>query len=186
MHAIDEVKRIKRYGWLTFSRHSPSHAHPDLSVVEEVAITLRSPTDPQGHCVEEIVVRWTSNRTMGSLIPSIYLEGGQAKLVALFPQILTPFLDMNDGHLTPDALIQRLLKVGVSPSRPGQLYLSPTVTCSRCNSLYRKSDCTTPDPQNPDGVLCVWCVFITNSDAAAPEAAHQAHTDFAEYGACHE
>lgn len=177
MKAIDEIDRVRREGRLTFSRHAPPAYDLDQEVVEEVVISLSTPRDPPGRCVEKVAVQWTSIRTMGSLIPSIYLDGGEAKLLALFPQILAPFVQMNGGHLTPDALIEGLKKVGVVAGHPDKPYVSPTITCARCGDLYRKTDCMTVDTLSSSGVICKWCVWREEHGATVPGSAEHAATD---------
>jgi len=46
MQAIDEVERIRREGRLTYYRSTGGPCHPDKEVIEQVAVTLRTPDDP--------------------------------------------------------------------------------------------------------------------------------------------
>ncbi|PNE59792.1 hypothetical protein A8H39_01195 [Paraburkholderia fungorum] len=46
MHAIAEVGRIKRDGFLTYLRSTGQRGDPDQQVIESVSVTLRTPDDP--------------------------------------------------------------------------------------------------------------------------------------------
>lgn len=163
MEAVDETDRVRRQGWLTFTRSAPNTQDPDDPVVEELVITLRTPSDPTGKCVAEVKVLWAGRH--GPLTPCLVADGSAAKMLALYPEVLVPFLAMDNGRITPEALIDGLLKVGVVQRGRGEPFVSPMVSCSRCRQMFANEDCATPDPLVRDETMCHLCAILSEADA---------------------
>lgn len=171
MRAIDDVERIKREGTLHYYRHAGGPCHPDRDVVETVSVSLRTPNDPPDRCVQLVNVEWVPHFANAALAPRVVALADSTKMLALFPEIFTPFLSMNDGQLSPDAFIDGLLKVGVLPEVRRQVFVSPSVTCTGCASLFAAKDCSTVDPKQ-NGFKCYWCSVDKPGDLVA---AHEAY-----------
>lgn len=101
MQAIDEIERIKRDGSLTYFRSSRHPASPDQEVIESISVALSTPDDPLGKCVAHIEVDWVPHFVNAALAPRLKAEAGNVKMLALFPEILSPFFEMRHvggGH----------------------------------------------------------------------------------------
>lgn len=157
MHAIDELDRIKRDGFLTYSRFSRPSSGPDQEVTEWVSVTLRTPDDPVDKCVAHVEVEWTPYFVNASLAPRLKAEASNAKMLALFPEILSPFLAMEHGHLTPDDFVAGLVKIGVRPEAGNASYTPLARTCARCTGLFAPEDCDTLSA-DANGNICDYCV----------------------------
>lgn len=118
MIAIDDVDRLKREGFLTYFRLPGESREPGEVVVESVAITLRTPSDPRDRCVEEMVVEFLASPYDEDklLYPRLNIEQGALKMLALFPEVLLPFLSMTHWALSPDEFVAGLRRIGVHES----------------------------------------------------------------------
>jgi hypothetical protein len=118
MSAVDDVDRLKREGFLTYFRLPGYSCAPDETVVEAVAITLRTPTDPRDRCVEEVVVEFLASPYEEDrlLYPRLHVEQGALKMLALFPGVLIPFSKMNHWALSPDEFVAGLRRIGIHES----------------------------------------------------------------------
>ncbi len=163
MKAIDDIERIKREGTLHYYRHAGGPCHPDRDVVETVSVSLRTPNDPPGRCVQLVNVEWVPHFANMALAPRVVALADSTKMLALFPEILTPFLSMHDGQLSPEAFIEGLLKVGVLPDVRQQAFVSPSVTCTGCSGIFAAKDCSTVDPER-NGFKCYWCSTPLTAD----------------------
>lgn len=160
MQAIDEVERLKREGVLAFSRRIGTRDAMDTEVVESVVVALSTPSDPHGKCVEVVQIEWVPHFCNGALAPRVNAESGGAKMLALFPQILAPFLDMENGYLTPTDFIEGLVKVGVLAADRGESFRAPAVICARCKGLFGPKDCKTSNAESA-GLICDYCAVET-------------------------
>lgn len=156
MQAIDEVERIRRDGFLTYFRCTRQPGSPDQEVIELVSVTLRTPNDPQDRCVARVDIEWVAHFVNASLAPRLKAEVGGIKMLALFPEILAPFFAMNHGHLSPDAVVAGLLRIGVRPESGNASYRPLARSCSRCGGLFAPEDCTAISADVPDSV-CIYC-----------------------------
>lgn len=154
MQAIDEIGRIKRDGSLTYFRSTRQSGSPDQQVIESVSVTLRTPDDPLGKCVAHVEVEWVPHFANAALAPRLNSEGGNLKMLALFPEILSPFFAMDHGELSPDAFVEGLLKIGVRPDDGNASYKPLACVCSQCDSLFAPEVCK-------DGI-CTYCEISHN------------------------
>lgn len=156
MQAIDEVERIRRTGTLTYFHAAGGEGHPDPEVIEYVAVTLTTPDDPPDRCVGNVVVEWASHFANGALAPRIKAEGGNAKMLHLFPQILAPFAHMEHGALTPGRYMELLEARGIRRHTGNRLLDSPTMSCARCQGLFPVADYSARHAK-AQAPLCQWC-----------------------------
>jgi hypothetical protein len=163
MQAIDEVDRIKREGTLTYYRHHGARVALDTDVVESIEIILKTPNDPSARCLEVVQIEWLPHFANGALAPRVKANAGGAKMLALFPEILAPFYSMQHGELTPEAFIEGLLKVGVSPAPRRLPYEALSITCVCCRSLFDNRHCSTYDNEM-GGFCCDWCSVSARAD----------------------
>jgi hypothetical protein len=157
MHAIDELDRIKRDGFLTYFRFCRQSGSPDQQVTESVSVSLRTPEDPVDKCVARVEVEWTPYFVNASLAPRLKAEASNMKMLALFPEILSPFFAMEHGHLTPDDFVAGLVKIGVRPEAGNASYTPLARTCARCTGLFAPEDCDTRSA-DANGNICGYCV----------------------------
>ncbi|HKR41654.1 MAG TPA: hypothetical protein VJU59_18605 [Paraburkholderia sp.] len=136
VQAIDEIERIKRDGFLTYFRSTRQLGSPDEEVIEEVSVTLRTPDDPADRCVARVEVQWVSHFVNASLAPRLKAEAGNIKMLALFPEILSPFFAMDHGALSPDAFVAGLIRLGIQPESGNASYKPLARTCSQCAGLF--------------------------------------------------
>lgn len=156
MQAIDEVERIKREGFLTYYRGTRQPGTPDQQVIEFVSVTLRTPDDPVGRCVAHVEVEWVPHFVNASLAPRLKAEAGNVKMLALFPEILSPFFSMDHGYLSPNAFVAGLLKVWVRPDDGNASYTPLARSCARCAGLFAPED-GKPDSADALGFICAHC-----------------------------
>lgn len=157
MQAVDEVERIKRDGFLTYYRSTRQPGSPDQQVVELVSVMLRTPDDPADKCVARVEVEWLPHFVNSALAPRLNAEAGSVKMLALFPEILSPFLEMDHGQLSPDAFVAGLLKIGVRSEAGNTRYTPLARTCARCSGLFAPEDCNTHSI-DANGDICGYCV----------------------------
>jgi len=110
--AIDDITRILREGQLWYFRYPAVDAVADPGITAIVAVVLRTPSDPPNHCVEECVIEWKAAES-GNAQPRLRSAGGSLKMLSLFPTVLLPFREMSRGHISPEAYIAELERLGV-------------------------------------------------------------------------
>lgn len=114
MHAIDEIERVKKEGWFTYVRdRTCTLEHDD---VETVTIELHTPSDPDGRVVSSFMVMWVPHFADFSVAPRLEATAGELKMLAVFPELLQPFLAIDHGELSPDQFIAALENLGVKDS----------------------------------------------------------------------
>lgn len=155
MHSCDDILHIKQTGWLSFLRCRC----PEEGVVEEVAVTLHTPTDPTDRCVGSVRIEWVPGR-LDALEPRLKAEGSNLKVLALFPEILAPFHEMKDGRLSPDDFINGLLLLGVKPTPHAPVPAHPaSMTCPACSRLFAVAGCCHSHPMH-GSVVCRLCSLL--------------------------
>lgn len=160
MHAIDDIDVIKTHGYLRYYRFfGPAKSNTqDNDPVESVVVQLNTPNDPDGRCVGLVTIEWVSRFCNGALSPVLVAEGSNAKMLALFPELLTPFFEMKSGELAPEALIVALSKIGITSGEPDKAFVSHTVKCCDCASLFPSQLCTSPGPK-AHSFRCDYCAI---------------------------
>ena len=166
MQAIDEVERIRRAGRLTYYRSVGGPCHPAREVVEQVAVMLRTPDDPRNRCVGNVVIEWVRHFANGALAPRVKAEGGEAKMLALFPEILAPFFQMRHGSLTPDEYVQGLIGLGIVAEPRNFPFESGTTTCAHCRGLFAKDELESRPDREP---VCKWCAAYQEQAACCDD-----------------
>lgn len=156
MQAIDEIERIKHDGFLTYYRSTRQPGSPDQEVIELVSVTLRTPDDPAGRCVAHVEVEWVPHFVNAALAPRLKAEASNVKMLALFPEILSPFFAMDHGYLSPDAFVAGLIKLGVRPDDDNASYEPLARTCGHCKGLFAPEVCK-PDTDHAGAEICVFC-----------------------------
>lgn len=155
MHAVDDIERIRREGTLTYIRAAGGAGHPDQSVVEYVGITLSTPSDATDRCVGNVVIEWVPHFANAALAPRVKAQAGNLKMLALFPEILSPVFGMRAGHITPDEFVRGLDALGVR-QRPSAIPFVPSaLKCVRCNGIFDKVELA----QHPEGLVCTMCAI---------------------------
>lgn len=174
MQAIDDVKRIRQDGFLTYYRSTRDSSSPAEQVIESVSVELHTPDDPVDKCVARIDVEWIAHFADASLAPRLNAEAGGAKMLALFPEVLSPFFEMHHGQLSPDAFVAGLLKIGAQSDADNELYVPLARTCACCSGLFAPENCK-PAIADSMNNMCVFCAASqereelgTSADAVMP------------------
>lgn len=155
MYAVDDIERIRREGILTYIRAAGGAGHPDQSVVEYVGITLSTRSDPTDRCVGNVVIEWVPHFANAALAARVKAQAGNLKMLALFPEILSPVFGMRAGHITPDEFVQGLEALGVR-QRPSAIPFVPSaLQCVRCDGIFDKREIE----QHPEGRVCTMCAI---------------------------
>ena len=153
MHAVDDIERIRREGTLTYMRASGGGGHPDKSVVEYVGVTLCTSSDPVDRCVGNVVIEWVPHFANAALAPRVKAQAGNLKMLALFPEILSPVFSMRAGHITPDEFVQGLEALGVRQRASTVPFVPAAIRCVRCDGIFDKREVE----QHPEGLVCTMC-----------------------------
>lgn len=99
--ALDDIRNQKdpiiKFGLLSFNK---------------IYIQLSSKSDPEGKCICSFHIKWDPHFCCGKVAPMINLEAQEIKFVAMYPEILSVFLEMQHSSISMEEVLEGLAKIG--------------------------------------------------------------------------